>query len=664
MQNYYSNKNIEKLYLLFFICLPLLFSKFILDPFFLPRLVFTIIFLGVLLIRLFNEKRFNHSFISKNFSIQLIFLYLFISLISFHQSLVISESHAVLSRQIPIAVFFIITCFLLSEKLIRLENLIKSVLCFGIIAIVISLFAILNKTINGQHLFRQVDMISGTFANKNLLSSILFLCLPFYFMVLDFSKKYRLLSIIAILLTVFIVVVLRTRTVLLALIIFFVLLLFYSIRLKFKPSRKKLISTIIVFLIATFLLFKLYLERKIQNLHSSYTISIQYFYRLFSSDTLESRIFFWKNSIAMFKDNYLLGVGLGNWSIYFPRYGLNDFNNFEISNGIVNVQNPHNDFLWVLCETGIFGFLFYYGFLFFSIYQSIWLVKNSKTNAEKWFFYYLFSGIIGYLIISFFDFPSSRIEHQVVLMVILAIINSFYYKDKAVKTNNKSRLIFYLSFVVCLGYTLFITLKRYESESHILKLTNAKTNKNWETTISEADNASSYFYKIDSKSLPLDWYKGIAYFNQNEFLKSAAFFQDAYSKNPYNINVINNYASSLEKNLQRGKAILLYNKALEISNGFEEARLNLAACYYNEKAFEKAFLTIDKCDINTRNSNYKTFLIPILQQKANAILLKVNDPVLNQIAQNKVKTSDDLFRIYKIGKEKNLTFENQVKHLK
>ena len=118
--------------------------------------------------------------------------------------------------------------------------------------------------------------------------------------------------------------------------------------------------------------------------------------------TAQTRILDWYKSLEMFKDNPLFGVGTGNWRINIPKYGLNGFET-GIEQGIKHFQRTHNDYLWVLCETGIMGFIFYFSAFIFVLILSIKKFFNSDNNKEK-LLSFLFSIIIlGYLCISFFN---------------------------------------------------------------------------------------------------------------------------------------------------------------------------------------------------------------------------------------------------------------------
>ena len=73
----------------------------------------------------------------------------------------------------------------------------------------------------------------------------------------------------------------------------------------------------------------------------------------------------------MAKANPLLGVGLGQWRLVFPLYGkIQKFR--ESGEGLVEIffQRPHNDYVWVLTETGIIGLLSYLAILGIAVCRS------------------------------------------------------------------------------------------------------------------------------------------------------------------------------------------------------------------------------------------------------------------------------------------------------
>jgi tetratricopeptide (TPR) repeat protein len=149
---------------------------------------------------------------------------------------------------------------------------------------------------------------------------------------------------------------------------------------------------------------------------------------------------------------------------------------------------------------------------------------------------------------------------------------------------------------------------------------------NWNQLIKEADYAKNFYYTMDPMSAPIDWYKGVALFSSGDINSAKMAFESACAIHPNNIHVLNNLGSCYESLKQHDKAEEYYLKALNISSGFEEARLNLSAVYFNAGKFEKAFETIDKCSPYCDDEKYKTFLPAILNARIDVVIAKEKDP--------------------------------------
>lgn len=657
-----GDKQIEKLYFGFLLLLPIVFSTSIIDPVLIPRQIWLTTFLLVTMAVLIWQKK-TILFPIKTPLFLAITVFMTLNFISLFTSNVAGESHAVLSKLSVLFAFFLLTTLLLYNNLIRLNQLIVAVIVFGIISLLFSFFDIINKAQQGQHLLRQIEVIKGTSANKNLLSSILFLCLPFYFIGLQLGKTARFLSIGATLSTLFVLVTVRTRVVLLACFIFFTLLICYKIKERFAIKKRYFLISGVGFLLLLFGSYKYYLESKIAHLKSSSTdITQQYLYRLSDSQTLQSRILFWENSIQMAKDHPILGVGLGNWQIHFPKYGLNRFEDYATANGESTLQRPHNDFIWILCETGIPGLLAYliiFGVVFYQLYS---LIKKATEPKEKWKFFFILSALLGYSVISFFDFPYERIEHQVLAMVLLAIVASAYSKSVAHTTKSYKSWLWLL--LVPIGYSFLVSFYRYKGEQHAVKMYTAKANKNWNESIYEAQKANHYFYPLDNTSMPLTWYEGIGHFNENRIAESQICFEKAYQLSPYNIQVITNLASAYQANGKLEEAIVLYNDALKISKEFDEAKLNLAALYYNKKDFDKAYALINEIKVTSKNPKYQLYLVPILNHKINAYLKTATDKAVVEYLVKNITTKEALLQLFFDAKKNNIAFETYLAQAK
>ena len=657
-----DSKIIERFYFGFLCLLPLLFYNKIIDAVLLPRqLLLGVFIVFIISLFLFNKNDLTYNILSKKL-IFIVLLFLFLNLISFKQSITISESHAVFSKLILLFLFFYFTSILLYNDFLKINKLVLYVIVFGILSAITALYQIIEKSISGQPLFSAVHINNGNFANKNLLASILFLCVPFYFIGFYQNKLNKLLAFIGILNSVFVLVVIRTRVALLALALFFLLQIVFYLKEKFKVKIKYILASSLVILLSLFGVLKSLYSNF--NLQSSQNVSKQYLFRIFDSETLKTRILFWENSFKMFKENWLLGVGLGNWQIYFSKYGLNNFKLNDIINGESSLQRPHNDFIWILCETGILGLITYLSLFAILIYQVIYLIKTAENFIEKRNFYILFSALIGYILISFFDFPYERIEHQILLMLIFAIISSTYYKkfkSKEDKIISKKLIAF---FFIPVLYSLLVISYRLNGEFYTAKMYVAKNTQNWEETIINSKKANSYFYSLDNSSIPLSWFEGISHFNENRIQESEECFYKAFTLNPYNIQVINNLANVYQVNGKSKEAVELFENALTISNNFDEAKLNLSALYFNRKEFEKAFETINTVDYLTTNPKYKKYLIPILNNIINEFLKLNKDKSIAINLTRNITSSDKLLKLYFDSKNLNIPIEKYFQIVK
>jgi len=652
-------KNINFLFLLFFISLPLVFLDNVLDPFLLSRHLFANFFL--ILVLVFQFKNHSSSLIIDFEWNKILFLGLLIcSICSVFNAIDYGNSIYFSTKITTFFLFFFNLYLLLRNDLLETKQLIKSLIFFGIVCVLITLFAFINKSINGQNLFRQVDLISGTFGNKNLLSSILYCSLPFYFIGLKYSKIYKNICISAILLTLFFLVTLRSRSVLIALILFLGLN-FIRYNRKILLKKKIFLSILTLSLLGSSIYFSLFQGNK--NI-SSTLFSNQYFNRISDNKTFDSRILFWNNSLKMIEDNFIFGVGGGNWGIHFPKYGLSNFSNHEIINGKVIVDNPHNDFLKIFCEIGIFGFLFFVAIFITNLYYSFTLYKKANSSIEKNKYFIIFSFIIGYIFICFFDFPSSRIEHQLLLLSLFSLLS---YEYKLQFENNQKKISKTIFIIVSLIITTFIstiTLLRLNSEKHIFLLQQAKLSQNWNEVIKESELAENYFYTIDSKTIPLNWYKATAYFHLKKHKESLIEYRKAINFNPNNISILNDLGTNYFVLSMIDKSKDSYFKALKISPNYEEARLNLVAIYLREKKFDKAFSSINLINTESSHINYKRYLALILEQKINKFLLLKKDVELNTFLKNSIKTENDLVTLYFLSKKNNYTFEEYINKIK
>jgi tetratricopeptide (TPR) repeat protein len=304
-------------------------------------------------------------------------------------------------------------------------------------------------------------------------------------------------------------------------------------------------------------------------------------------------------------------------------------------------------------------------FLFFTCFiYSVKILKAAVKQEIKLLTVLISASLAGYQIISFFDFPLERIEHQVLVMTDFALINFLYIQSRTEKTIIKApgygtqafRYVFIIILLAICSFSLVICTYRCIGEYHTGKLYAAHHAARWNEMITEADKAENFFYTMDPMSAPIEWYKGVAYFSTGNIQSAMESFGKAYKVHPYHIHVLNNLAGCYEKKKEHLKAIELYNKALNISPAFYESRLNLSAVYFNMGKFNDAFITIDRCPLTCSDSKYNSFLPAILKAKVTELTNREQDSSIKIRLTLLLENENKIKELYIQSKKNNCNF--------
>ncbi|MEI6697113.1 MAG: O-antigen ligase family protein [Bacteroidota bacterium] len=589
--------------------------------------------------------------------------YIFYSLVS----VFISANYAdavfqfVMITNLGLLIFFYTILFASFPFKIQAIALLFNGLTIVVLALsLIDYFTILSSTgITHQTIYT----IKASFSHKNILSEVLFVLFPFaLYLVFDENKWLKLLGFVNSIGILFLIIILLTRAVWVAVVLGFAIsFLLYVI----ISGKKQVISLFrnkkTYLIILTFLLViaaSLFVYSRIDSLA---TIS-KSTHKIFKAyDSSQHRIELWKRSIDITKESPILGKGLGTWRIEVLKYGNR---NLKSEDNITFYQRPHNDFLWILSEQGIIGLAFYLAIIAFAFYYLIRILKYSTSTNEKVFFYLLFYFLVGYQIFSFFSFPRERIEHNLILGIILAFIVAKYQqlKDKASPQASAKKYLIFVFMGICIfliGSTK-IAYSRYNSEVHLRKAFDARGKGDWKAVIQEVDYSTSPFYQLDPFSTPLIWYSGEASFNLGN--KELAFvdYKKSYAINPYHIYVLNNLATLYELKGEHIKAIDLYMRAIKISPNFDDALINLTAVYFNLGKTDSACNFIYRVDTLTKNEKYQSFLEVVLKKN---IENKINTIDNKLIVDELIKIRDYnawMLTIFKKSRRNCINFDKQL----
>ena len=601
------------------IVIPLIFSSKVLDPNLAPRLLALGIIIFVLsVINIIKPVKDWPQFdFTKLIIFPVFFLYFLCSIFSLTQAINPAEGLFDITKTfLSIGLLiFAIQIFITYNNSMSL--LVKSVVVSSIIATSIGLFQYFDKMPGnmGYKLFIALYEIKGLMAHKNQFAISLFLMLPFtLFGLYKFRKWWWSLSFYSTLMILLNIAILQTRSVWLATFVFILsfILLWFILSIKKKKSiisgllKIALIIAIVLIVVGSgsYLIFQKsgglqLLKYQVSSITDA------------SSDNNQGRLKMWESTWELSKDNLFFGVGAGNWKIsVLPYYNLNFGIKYQ------NWRRPHNDFLWVLSEKGIFGLISYLLiFIIIAIYS--FKILFNKTDKDKLIFTVLMiSGIGGYFIIAFFTFPLERINQQVYIMLMMAGIISVYYKKPAKPKQKKSKFYirFYIVATVISVASIYYSGVLLRSEVYMQKLFEAKKTNNWKMMLVYADKAFTKLSTIDSFSMPIHLYKGVSNMKLRNGKHAYEDFQIALRYFPTQITILNNLASLSSLMGDNKKAVSYFNQSLEIFPHYETSLFNLSKAYYRNKEYSKAYVTFLNCDPKKAKDNYIDFVIELKQK--------------------------------------------------
>ncbi len=519
---------------------------------------------------------------------------------------------------------------------------------------------------------------SGLTGNINIAAFSILMKLPFAFYRAINSKKIKSLvfNIFLIISGIFsIFSVSQTRGAILGVIFISFLLLVYMFILFFK---KRLTSIEFIKRISIIVL-PLLLNILLNNYQSQFSSAKQSDLagRLETVTNLEdtsnnSRLRYWKQSIITGISNPIFGIGIGNWKLK----GI-ETDNANLNNYIVPYHS-HNDFLEFFAETGVIGFLFYSGFLFFTLIVLIYFfVKKNKTPS---IIFYLILAIIVYLLDSSLNFPFARPIQQmsffsIIIYSILILKNQFGFDDSFNYLNKPFLLKVVGGVLIFISpFSLYSSARLFTSSTQQFILLGQFNLNIFNTPLSEVEAYESDYPNISETTIPLATFKGLYNLKSGNIERAIDLFHKARKANPY-LMINETYLGYSYYKLNKKDSSLYYSKKAFkkqpnnsshfahylISLAINNDSLEIKNAYNEIKKFRKNDPDIDKIyylslsNLLDKDDNRK-FLDDssknLLQSYETDDLTRVNLYIL-EYGENKVKEADALYELgEKLFKEK------------
>jgi hypothetical protein len=414
--------------------------------------------------------------------------------------------------------------------------------------------------------------------NQNVFSTCLLLSLPFIVTSLQNTRlPHRILSGSALFLNILLIILAQTRSVWIGCVLgllTIVCLLIYKKQIAYFNTILKKHFKIILVISGTFSLLSIVLFR------SEWP---QIYDHLISLKNLDSngRFAIWQKTVSIIRDNLAFGVGPGSWRFHVP-----------VVNHIA-YQRPHNDFLWVFAESGIFAFLSYIGIFGLSLYTIVREFKKSD-RTETLILYCLLFGFVAYCTDSMFSFPKERPY----LLILLALLLAFTFSSITQKVLFKVNSRFFAGLMIpATLFGLYFCWNRMVAESTNKKIL-VQPSPDPVANMKLIKSIKLFYYAADPFSNPIKSLEGSILVELGNIGNAKQCYKDAYAMAPLNPEILINLGSISEISSDRTSARKYYNEALAIEPLNPQVLLNLAVIEYKDGKKEKAADLVKQVDPN------------------------------------------------------------------
>ncbi len=351
-------------------------------------------------------------------------------------------------------------------------------------------------------------------------------------------------------------------------ILLFLFMFFTDLKEKLNYSSKRLIPFIVIILIiaggAGFL------ETPNPSKRYSFVPTLRYIY-----DPHNLRLEYWQASVKMAGNSPVFGTGPGRWHGHYPFYSGEQYNDSNIYNAHIN---PHNDLMETLTETGIPGFFIY------ACLMGILLIILFRASFKKPVCLFIGISLLCIIIASMFSFTKDRTASMLFFCFAMGIAGS-------IKSSKPLHIRFQyvrIALLILFGISAIYAAARIYAEHNYLMAMRHKFNNNYPRMLNTLSHVSPYIFPVDFSQMPVDYYRGVGYYQLNDFPVALHYFQRALTMSPYTPTIIHNTASTYYQLKLKREALRLYHFLKQKFPNYVQPQIDMISVYANAKEHRKA----------------------------------------------------------------------------
>lgn len=143
------------------------------------------------------------------------------------------------------------------------------------------------------------------------------------------------------------------------------------------------------------------------------------------------RINRWVCALRMFEEKPIVGFGPGTYQFYYDRYQTPEFMT-RISTHNGDKGNAHSEYITLLAENGIIGFLLFTSTILLSLYTALKIIKRTINNKTRLVVLASILGLITFYVHGLFNTFSDFDKMSILVLGSLSILIVMDYKTQAI----------------------------------------------------------------------------------------------------------------------------------------------------------------------------------------------------------------------------------------
>ncbi len=294
------------------------------------------------------------------------------------------------------------------------------------------------------------------------------------------------------------------------------------------------------------------------------------------------------NTLKMFKDHPVLGVGKGNFKIMYPFYAASVIKDREFKPEL-QPREAHNDYVQLLAETGTLGFLSFL-LIVSVIARRVWISIAGKNEIHSMLLIVTLAfSIIAILVEASLDFPFELPVSLAFLWLFTGLLwvickeNSPHMTDPVSEKKRRMSsarrgtfavgLLFACAILFTAVHFNFLRAEFYFSRGTIWFY----ENREGPSQLAENDLKTAVYLNPTTHRYP--YMLGLFYIWRENYDEAVKATLQSLRRHPYYINAYNNLGVAFASIGKVREAEWAWKKALDIWPDHSEARNNLATVY-------------------------------------------------------------------------------------